>query len=184
MEKTFVMLKPDCVEGGHVGECIGRFEKAGLKVMALQMRKINQEFANKHYPSSEEWFKSVGAKSIEAYSKMKKEVRKYYGTNEPLKIGKIIKQRAVNYVCSGPVVAIALEGNDAIATVRKIIGHTFPNRAEPGTIRRDFSNDSIDAAEEEKRSVYNVVHASGNKEEAENELKLWFENKFLEYDRK
>ena len=80
----------------------------------------------------------------------------------------------VDYLAEKRVVAIVLEGEDAVSRVRKIVGATDPSKAEKGTIRGDLGNDSKEKADAEGRSIYNLVHASGTREEAEEEIKLWF----------
>jgi len=173
-ERTVVIIKPDGVKRGLVGEIIRRFEKAGLKIVALKMVKPTEEHYRLHYPSSKEWFKKVGEKTIETYKKYGINVKKELGTTNKIKIGKMIKEWTVKFMTSGPVVAMILEGPHAIDNVRMIVGPTLPVFAPPGTIRGDFSIDSPAIANTLKRPVKNIIHASGNKKEAENEIKLWF----------
>jgi len=80
----------------------------------------------------------------------------------------------IDYLAGKPVVAMVLEGRDAVSHVRKIVGATDPSAAEKGTIRGDLGSDSREKADKERRSIYNLIHASGTKEEAEAEIKLWF----------
>ena len=81
----------------------------------------------------------------------------------------------IDYLSNKPVVAMVLEGKDAVAKVRQITGATDPSKANKGTIRGDLGNDSREKADRERRSIYNLIHASGTQDEAKAELRLWFE---------
>jgi nucleoside-diphosphate kinase len=94
-------------------------------------------------------------------------------------LGVKIRKWLIDFMSSGPIVKIALEGPQAIMVVRKLVGKTVPFLAEPGTIRGDFSIDNPLLANLERRPIKNLIHASGNKQEAENELKLWFKKEEL-----
>ncbi len=177
MERTFVMLKPDCVQRGLAGEVIARLERAGLKLVALKMAKPSKDFVNRFYPSSEEWLRTVGQKTLENYERYGVSPEKELGTRDSLKIGKMVKKWLVGFISSAPVVAMVWEGNHAVDSVRKIVGHTLPLNAAPGTIRGDYSTDSPDLANAMKRPIKNLVHASGTVEEAERETSLWFSEK-------
>jgi len=174
MERTFVMLKPDAVARGLCGKIISRFERAGLKIAAMKMLVPDKALVSKHYPSDEKWLSAVGGKTLDGYKQYGLDAEKELGTTDPAAIGRMVKGWLVDFICSGPVVAMALEGNHAVENVRKIVGNTVPTLAEAGTIRGDFSADSQDAANKEKRPVKNLVHASGTLEEAEFEIGLWF----------
>jgi len=107
-----------------------------------------------------------------------------WGSDDSLEIGRQIWEFSVEYLSSGPVIAIVFEGPMAISNIRSIVGHTLPSKADPGTIRRDFAIDSAISANARKRSIYNLVHASGNEEEAKKEIKLWFDDsEIVEYKR-
>jgi len=173
-QRTFVMIKPDGVQRGLVGEIITTFERAGFTITTMDLRQPTKEIVQKHYPDSEEWLTTAGKKAIQGYQEVGLEIETEMGTSEPLEIGKIIKQRLVNYICSDKVVVMILEGNLAVANVRRLCGHTLPYLADPASIRGRFSLDSPDLSMAEKRPVLNLVHASGNPEEAEFEINLWF----------
>ena len=182
-ERTFVMVKPDGVMRGLVGEVISRLERAGLKLVAIKMVWPTKEKVAGFYPSSEEWLRSVGEKSMKGYEKLGIDIAKEMGTSDPVEIGKIIKGWLVKYVSSGPCVAMVWEGNRAIEKVRAIVGFTEPFSAAPGTIRGDLSPDSFEWANREFRSLFNIIHASGNKEEAEHEISYWFsEEEIFSYE--
>ncbi len=185
IEKTVVLIKPDGVRRGLSGEIISRFEKMGLKVIAMKMIWIDKEFAGKHYPMSrEELLKGIGEKTLKTYEKYGKDPKEELGTMDPLEIGKLVNNWNMEFLTSGPVVAMLLQGIHAIDNVRMIAGNTLPVFAEPGTIRGDYSIDSPALANTKKRSVRNLVHASGNVEEAEYERQLWFkEEEIYDYKR-
>ena len=141
IEKTLVLIKPDGVQRGIVGEIIHRFEKVGLKIIAMKMFHVDKEFAKIHYEAHVD--------------------KKFYPGLEAL-------------ITMGPVVAMVLEGIDAIELVRKMVGSTEPKSAAPGTIRGDYAHVSYGYADGQGISIKNVIHASGDKADAEKEVKLWF----------
>jgi nucleoside-diphosphate kinase len=141
IEATLVLVKPDGVMRGLIGEIMRRFEQRGLKIAGLKMVRIDDDFSRQHY--------------IEH-------------------IGKAFYKGLEKFITSGPVVALAIEGVDAIELVRKIVGETEPKSATPGTIRGDYAHVSYGHADEKGISIKNLVHASGNKKDAEREINLWF----------
>ncbi|HET8679093.1 MAG TPA: nucleoside-diphosphate kinase, partial [bacterium] len=173
-EQTLVFLKPDGVQRGLIGEVIGRFERAGLKVIGLKMIRAATDLLGRHYPSDEGFLRTIGGKTLEAFQAAGLDVRKETGTDDALTIGRRVRQWLIDFVASGPVVAFVLQGTHAIAVTRKLVGDTLPYRAAPGTIRGDFSADSPAVANLQKRPVRNLVHASGSPEEAAFEIGLWF----------
>jgi nucleoside-diphosphate kinase len=141
MERTLVLVKPDGVQRGLVGEILARFERKGLKVVGLRLLTVPRDMAERHY-------------AVHA--------------------GKHFYDGLVEFITSGPVAAIALEGPDAIATVRRLVGRTMPNEAEPGTIRGDLGISGL----------RNLIHASDAPETAISELDLWFgDGTLLDYER-
>ena len=141
IEKTLVLIKPDAVERGLIGEIVKRIEQRGLKISGMKMKKIDIEFSKKHYSEHVE--------------------KPFY-------------QGLENFITSGPVIAIAVEGINAVETMRKIVGSTEPKSAIPGTIRGDFAHISYSYADQKGITIKNLVHASGNKEDADKEVELWF----------
>ena len=174
MERTVVLVKPDGVKRGFVGEVLSRFEKMGLKIAALKMVKADFEKLGKHYKDDKEYLISLGEKTITTYEEYGKDPGKDLGTTDVLELGKMIRQWTIDYVGSGPVVAILIEGRHAVDNVRAIAGPTMPVKANPGTIRGDLATDSAAYANSEKRGVENIVHVSGSVEEAKFEADLWF----------
>lgn len=148
LQQTLVLVKPDGVQRGLSGEVIKRFEQRGLKVIALKMVWADKEFSKKHY--TEDITKRRGEK---------------------------VRNMLLDYITSGPVVAMVIEGIDAIENVRKICGPTESKAAMPGTIRGDFSHISYDYADKKGIAIKNIVHSSGNEEDAKHEISLWFTKK-------
>ena len=153
IERTLVLLKPDAVQRGVVGEIFHRFERAGIKIIGLKMVNTSKELALQHYDEDIE-----------------------------IRHGKEIREQLANYLQESPVIAVAFEGVDVISNVRKLVGDTFPNNAMPGTIRGDFSHVSKVYANNKKDAIRNLIHASANKEDAKREMDLWFkEDELFDY---
>jgi nucleoside-diphosphate kinase len=144
IERTLVLLKPDAVARGLVGQVLARFEAALLKIVATKMVLMDADLTKRHYFDLEERF---GPK---VYASMS------------------------TFMQTGPVIAVVLEGVDAVACVRKLVGATYPDQAPPGTIRGDFAHQSKAYANANRIAVANLVHASGNREEARHEIDVWF----------
>jgi nucleoside-diphosphate kinase len=171
-EQTLVIIKPDGVQRSLVGEIIKRYERVGLKLNAIKMVTPSEDMATKHYyeVGGDEWIEEVGRKAAAAYERK--------GEKSPYETFKdngwaVLKANA-KYLSSGPVIAMIWQGAGAIGLVRKITGATAPLLADVGTIRGDFTLDSYDLADTDGRSVRNLIHASGVKEDAEKEIKIWF----------
>lgn len=176
MEQTFVMVKPEGVKAGLVGEVIKRFSQAGLKLVAIKMVSAPDEILRKHYKSTdEEYLKTLGGKTLSTYEKYGKDAEKDFGTKDQLELGKMVMDWLLSYMKSGPVVPMVWEGRHAVENVISLVGPTMPVAASGGTIRGDFSTDSAAYANEEKRGVMNITHASGSVEEAKVEIALWFD---------
>ena len=183
-EKTLVLIKPDGVKRGLTGEIIRRIEQRGLKIIALKMLKANKQELCSHYSDSDENLKAMGEKTLATYQKYGLDPVKEIGTNDPVKIGKMVHGWIVDFMTSGPIVKMIVQGLHAVEMVRKLVGNTMPSQAEMGTVRGDYSVDSAVLANAQKRGIRNLVHASGNIAEAEAEIKLWFEEKNIhEYKR-
>jgi nucleoside-diphosphate kinase len=148
-ERTLVVLKPDAVARGLAGRIIQRFEDASLKIIGVKMREMDAEFTRKHYFDLEE------------------------------RLGPAVYNATAEFMQHGPVIALVVEGEDAVATVRKIVGSTYPNEAPPGSIRGDFAHQAKAVAVATGKAVANLVHASGKRDEAEYEVDLWFDKNEL-----
>ncbi len=141
IQRTLVLLKPDAVQRGFMGEILSRFEKVGLKIVGMKMVWVDDKFSKQHY---EEHVEKAFYPGLEAMITM------------------------------GPVVAMAIEGVEAIALVRKMVGATEPKSSAPGTIRGDYAHVSYGYADEKGIGVKNLIHASAEEADAKKELALWF----------
>lgn len=174
-ERTLILVKPDAVARGIVGEIISRFEKMGLKIVAAKMISPSKELLDKHYPADRrELVEGMGQRTIDNNKEMGIDTKKVFGTDDAHELGLSIQKWNAEYMMSGPLFALVLEGPHAVELVRKVRGHTLPSKSMPGTITGDFSFDSAPLANNGKRPIRNLVHASGNPEEAEFEVNLWF----------
>ncbi|MBI3624494.1 nucleoside-diphosphate kinase [Candidatus Saccharibacteria bacterium] len=152
MERTLIILKPDAVQRQIVGEILTRFERAGLKILGLKMIQPDTEHYHEHYET----------------------------------IGKMVSRRGqeafdvtLNFMQSGPVIAAVLEGIEAVSLVRKMVGTTEPKSAQPGTVRGDYAHMSFTHANGHGISIPNLIHASGDSQEAVAEIRHWFKNEEL-----
>jgi len=144
--RSLILIKPDGVKRGLIGEIISRMEKPGLKVIGMKMVWIDEDFSKKHYSEH---------------------------------IGKDFYKGLEEFIVSGPIIAIVIEGVDAVKIVRKIVGDTDPQKAMPGTIRGDFAHHHVEYTNKRGKSIRNLIHASSNREEAEKEIHLWFNEEEL-----
>lgn len=175
MEQTCVMVKPDGVKRGLVGQIVNRFERMGLKIVAMKMVLAQDEILLKHYNAEDpKTLLRWGEKTLKTYTQYGKDAKKDLGTDDPMELGKMVKGWLFDYVKSGPMVAMILEGKHAVANAIAAAGPTMPVDAPAGTIRGDYSTDSAAYANAEKRGVMNLVHISASLEEANVEKALWF----------
>lgn len=168
-ERTLVLLKTDTVQRSLVGEVIRRFERTGLKITAMKMVMPTEAQLEEHYNKDEAWYLKKGERTIEDLKHHGLPVEK-----EALEYGRDIIRTIVRYMTESPVVAVVLEGGNAIEVVTKLVGTTEPSTADVGTIRGDFTSDSYSLSTVEDRSVKNLIHCSDAPEEAEREIKVWF----------
>jgi nucleoside-diphosphate kinase len=153
MERSLILLKPDAIDRGLVGEIIHRFERVGLKIAGLKMIHPTKAHAEGHY--------------TEDLAQRK---------------GQHVRDMMIEMISSGPVVVMVIEGVEAVELVRKMVGSTEPKSAAPGTIRGDYSHVSFKHADEKKIGIYNLIHASGSPEEAVAEIAVWFnESELLDH---
>ena len=169
IEQTFIAVKHDGVQRGLVGEILKRFEQRGLKLVAMKMVLPTEAIADKHYVLTPAFIEKLGENTRKAAASRGAEVKE---TNE--EIATRVKNWNMKYLTEGPVVAMIWEGFHAIEVGRKIVGPAESKGAPIGTIRGDFSTESYGMADKLGRPLRNLVHASGNKEEADNEVALWF----------
>lgn len=145
LEHSLVLLKPDALDRGLVGEIMQRFERIGLKIVGLKMLQPTSEHASKHYTE-----------------------------DLATRRGEHVRTMMIDMLVSGPVVAVVLEGIEAVELVRKMIGGTEPKSAQPGTIRGDYSHVSFKHVDTHNSKLYNLIHASATVDEAEQEISVWF----------
>ncbi len=168
-EKTFVILKPDAIQRGLVGETIKRFESAGLKLVAMKLAMAQEDLLWIHYNKDEAWFQKKGEQTIKNRQDLGMPIEK-----EAAEYGKDIIRALVKFMSCGPIVPMIFEGNQAVAVVKKIVGGTEPTTSDVGTIRGDLTLDSYELANRDERAVRNLVHCSDEVTEAEREISLWF----------
>lgn len=175
-ERTLVLIQNDAVERKLVGEILRRFENNGLRVVEMKTVVPTREMAERHYRATDEQIIGMGHKTLNAMKEQgkEKEIKKLFRSEDPEKIGESLLEWSREFITGKRLVATILEGENAIEKVRKIVGYTDPIKAEKGTIRGDFADDSIAKANMEKRKVRNLVHAADSVESAEKEIKLWF----------
>lgn len=145
LERTLVLLKPDAVDRGIIGEILTRFERVGAKIVGLKMLVSEKDTAEKHY--TEDLARRRGEK---------------------------IRTFMIEMLTSGPIIALVLEGVDIVEVVRKMVGATEPKSALPGTIRGDYAHISYRYADARGIGVFNLIHASSSSEEAAVEIAVWF----------
>lgn len=179
-----MLIKPDGVRKGLIGEIIKRFEQRDLKIIALEMFKASSKEIDSHYPKDEKWLTRIGERTTATYQKYGHDITRDFGTTDLLKIGKTVRKWLVDYMSSAPMVKMVVQGVHAVDMVRKIVGPTMPYLAEMGTIRGDFSADSAISANIEHRAIFNLVHASETPQESKHEIQHWFgKNAIFTYKR-
>ncbi|MFM2415258.1 MAG: hypothetical protein RI911_951 [Candidatus Parcubacteria bacterium] len=176
-ERTFVIIKPDGIQRSLVGDIVQRFERAGLKIVAMKFGMADEQKLWVHYNKDDAWYLKKGNGIIENRKAAGMQV-----TKEPIEYGKDIIRALVKYITSGPVVMLSLQGNQAVAVVKKLTGGTEPATSDVGTIRGDYTLDSYQMANVDERAVRNLIHCSDNLEDAAREIALWFaETELLNY---
>ena len=131
MSRTLILIKPDAFERALTGEVLARFERKGLRLVALKLLEVDEALANVHYAEHTE--------------------KPFFGV-------------LVAFITRGPLVAAVMEGHEAVAAARQVIGATDPVGAAPGSIRGDFALEV----------TFNMVHGSDSDESAEREIGIWF----------
>lgn len=170
LEQTLVIIKPDAIQRTLIGEIIHRYERVGLKLVAMKMMVPTAELIEKHYTLDPEWRRITGEKTIRGY----RDKGMNPPTEDPYEITGILLGRLVKYMTAGPVIAMVLQGSHAVSIVRKITGGTEPLTSDVGSIRGDYVMDSYQMTDSDGRSIRNLVHASGSVKEADDEIKHWF----------
>lgn len=170
-ERTLIIIKPDAIQRGLIGEIVGRFERIGLKLVGAKMLVPTAAHIEAHYTLDPEWRMITGEKTIKSYRDRGQD---HPHGNDPLKITGIILEKLKKYMTSGPIIPMVFEGAHAVAIVRKLVGGTEPLSSDVGSIRGDFVLDSYTMSNDDERSIRNLVHASGSPAEAEKEIAHWF----------
>ncbi|MGI6612282.1 MAG: nucleoside-diphosphate kinase [Candidatus Nanosyncoccaceae bacterium] len=152
IQRSLVLFKPDAVQRGVVGEILTRFERLGLKIIGVKMVEPDEDHYYKHYEDISKLITRRGQDAFEV---------------------------TLEYMALGPVIAMVFEGVEAVPVIRKIVGTTEPQAAQPGTIRGDYAHISFGYANPRNKSIPNLIHASGNLEEAEQEISMWFKKEEL-----
>ncbi len=168
-EQTLVILKPDSLQRSLVGEIIGRFERVGLKLIALKMMMPTEKHIEEHYTIDPNWRRIVGEKAINNY--VEKGITP--PSTDPLKISERVLNGLMKYMTSGPIIVMVWRGAHAVKLVRKLVGSTEPLSSDVGTIRGDYVLDSYTMSDTDNRALRNLIHASGSVDEAEKEIKHW-----------
>jgi nucleoside-diphosphate kinase len=177
-ERTLILIKPDGVQRSLIGEIIRRYERAGLKLIAIKMAVPTAEQVERHYTVDPLWLQKTGEKAIKSYENKGLTPP----SDDPIKVSSIVLENLKRYLTSGPVVAMVWQGAHAVPIVRKLTGGTEPLSSDVGTIRGDFVLDSYQMSDSDERAVRNLVHASSSVEEAEKEIVEWFaESDIIKY---
>lgn len=176
-ERTLVILKPDAIQRTLVGEILHRIERTGLKLVAVKLMIPKEEQCWEHYQKNDEWYQKKGQRVIEDRTSHGLPVEK-----EAAEYGKDIIRTIVEYMTSGPVLGMVVEGLGAVAIVTKLVGSTEPSTSDVGTIRGDFTVDTYGVSALDNRAVRNLVHCSDSPREAAREIAIWFDEKeILQY---
>ena len=155
LERTLILFKPDAVQRGVVGEILARFERVGLKIIGTKMIAPDREHYYKHYEEIGQVITRRGEKTF---------------------------NNVLDTMNEGPVIAMALEGIEAVELVRKLVGSTEPKSSAPGTIRGDYSHMSYGYGDEQEKGIPNLIHASGDLTDAKQEIPHWFsEDELFDY---
>ncbi|MFH0808235.1 MAG: nucleoside-diphosphate kinase [archaeon] len=165
-EQTLVLLKPDTILRGITGEIITRFEKVGMKIVGMKMIQASKEVLEKHYFKDETWLKEKG-------ELFKKKLGLPEET-DPIPVGQKIADSLILDMQVSPIIAMVLQGHNAVKTVKRLAGPTNIDEAAPGTIRGDFSHDTFGLANKSGRPNITIIHATDDPEVAQNEIDFWF----------
>lgn len=173
-QRSLVLIKPDGVQRGLIGNIIDRFEKTGLKLVGMKLVWAGKDLVEAHYPKDEGYLTGVGEKA-----KAGMEQLGLHDSRTPLEIGQWVRGQLGRYLSIGPVVAMVWQGTNAIGNIRQAVGSTNPILADVGSIRADLTIDTIEMANLEGRSVRNLIHASSDPKESKREIELWFKKEEL-----
>jgi nucleoside-diphosphate kinase len=178
IERTLIAIKPESIQRHLIGELIEKFEKRGLKMVACKMVAPTASQVSKHYPDDKEWYISSGTKTWNNYKE-----KGITPPGTPIELAKRTRERLIDHLTNRPIIFMIWSGPHAIALGRKTAGATNPLVADMGSIRGDYSTESYELADGIERAIHTLVHASGSVDEAEKEIKIWFNpSEILDYD--
>ena len=165
-QQTLVLIKPDAVLRGIAGEIIRRFERVGLKIVGLKMIQASRDVLEKHYAKDEEWMMEKGQRYKDKLGLPE--------DTDPLEVGREILNGLIEDMQVSPIIAMVLQGHNAVMTVKRLTGPTNIDDALPGTIRGDYSHDTFDLANRSNRPNITIIHATDDPKESEKEINFWF----------
>ncbi len=176
-ERTFVIIKPDAIQRGLVGEIIKRIENTGLKLIAMKLANATEEKLLVHYNKDDVWFNKQGQRLVDQRHAAGLPVDK-----EAIEYGKDIIRALIKFMTCSPLIMMVWEGNQAVGIVKKIVGATEPLSSDGGTIRGDYTLDSYELANLDDRAIRNLIHCSDPVADAEREIPIWFsEEEIMKY---
>jgi nucleoside-diphosphate kinase len=173
IERTLIIVKPDGVRRGLVGIVLSRVEHCQLRIVHLRMLCPSEGMVLEHYGDDPSWLNNAGGRAIRVLAEAGCDPAELAGSDDPIKVGLLIRSRLASYMSSGPVVVAVAEGPKAVEKVRRLVGATLPLEAEPASVRGMFCTDSVLRSFREGRALENVVHASGSVGETSREMEIW-----------
>ncbi len=168
-QRSLIMLKPDAVQRSLVGEIIRRIERTGLKFTGFKFLVAGRKQLMAHYDKNDAWFLEKGQNVVNDRTAHNLPVEK-----KPIEYGRDIVELILKFMTAGPILVFVVQGNEAVAVVKKLVGTTEPATSDVGTIRGDYTIDSYEHSSVQDRAVRNLVHCSETPEEAEREIAVWF----------
>lgn len=165
-ERTLILLKPDALERHLAGKILDMIEQTGATIGALQMMRPSRDLFERHYAKEPAWFEAVGNNTIKDLLSQGKDPVVEMGSDDPMSVGTVVWNNLITFMLSGPVIAMILEKPGIVQEIRQLVGHTIPTKADPNSIRGRYG--------EKVLSARNLIHASGNPSEAEDEILNWF----------
>lgn len=179
IEETLIIVKPHAVKRGLVGRIITKFEEKGYIISHIKAFQGSLDLWKNFYPSDENWLKNAGMKTIKSNANEGIDTIERLGTDNPVDVGRLIKDWLARDMSSDSVVAFIIRGNDIRKKARLICGETLPNNAAPGTIRFDLSSDTPSMANSDKRPVHNIVHCADPEEMRDDKSAFDYESRII-----
>jgi len=173
IQQTLVLIKPDGLARHLVGTIFQTFEDAELSVVHLATVRPTRNQVLLHYPDDITWLETAGSRAIKALRESGLDYVELTGLTTAQEVGLLIRERLVDYLCSGQVIVAVLDGNGALAKVRQLVGATLPHHADPASIRGRYCSDDVARSFTERRALHNLLHASGSADEFQRERHIW-----------